>query len=107
MRERSLLPGATLLSGPADWQILQQDALGGADCALAGTWRTEAPEHGVEVRAVREADGAVPATTCDWQAATTRPDGTWNHLLRLPRWPLSYRNPGLAAGLPGHQTHAR
>jgi sialate O-acetylesterase len=68
--------GAIVTTGPADWQIIQRDAHGWGQVALAGRW--ESPEPGtVEVRMLDQ-DTATPVSQLlDWQQAETRPDGTW------------------------------
>jgi len=75
------LPGASIETGPSDWQILQQDEDGTAEIALAGVYRTDAPEYRVEARVVREADGAPVTARLDWTAARLLPDERWE--LRL------------------------
>ncbi len=77
-----LLPGASLATGPADWQILQQDPTGVATIALAGRVRVEAPVWRVETRLVRESDGAPVTSGLDWQPVTQEVDGTWQATLR-------------------------
>ncbi|MFW6161301.1 MAG: sialate O-acetylesterase [Planctomycetota bacterium] len=73
-------PGALLDRAPLDWQILQQDARGLADLPLAGRWRAEG-QGTVEVRLVGQDTGVPVARHLDWQAAETRPDGTWDAAL--------------------------
>jgi sialate O-acetylesterase len=72
--------GATLASGPDDWQILQQGTDGTAAMHLTGRWAS--PDAGlVEVRIVYEATGQPVRRTLDWQPATTMPDGFWEATL--------------------------
>ncbi len=82
--------GVILESGAGDWQIFQQDDAGVAAIPLVGRYVLN-PEQKpgkvtVQVRLVRE-DGYVAVTAgLDWQAAETRPDGTWTATLRnVPR----------------------
>ncbi|MCY2925262.1 MAG: hypothetical protein NT031_07465, partial [Planctomycetota bacterium] len=68
--------GALIETGPADWQIYQQDSAGLATIAAAGRWVVEA-EGEVEVRLVRE-DTATPVTAAlDWQKARMLPGNRW------------------------------
>jgi sialate O-acetylesterase len=68
--------GAVLTSGPSDWQIIQRDADGWGQLALAGRW--VCPEPGVvEVCLVQQDTGVPVSRQLDWQPAATRPDGTW------------------------------
>ncbi len=72
--------GAIIDTGPLDWQIVQQDTAGLADIPISGHWSFESPGV-VQVRLVSE-DTGVPVTRgLDWQAAQTRPDGTWQAVL--------------------------
>lgn len=71
------LPGVSIASGPSDWQILQQDSNGVAPIALAGAYRTDAPEFRVEARLVREADGSPVTAQLNWQEATLLPEQRW------------------------------
>lgn len=74
--------GAILEAGPADWQILQQDAGGHATIPLAGSWVGDAPGN-VEVRVVREDSGAPVSDELDWHPADrTVGDGSWRTELR-------------------------
>jgi len=76
--------GATIESGPSDWQVLQQDQDGYACITVSGRWVS--PESGkVEVRLVYEATGMPVGRGLDWQAAATTPDGGWAAtLVRAP-----------------------
>lgn len=70
--------GALIDGGPADWQIIQQDADGRGHIHLNGRWIH--PEPGtVEARLVAEDTGA--AVGKDWQATDTASDGTWTTTL--------------------------
>jgi sialate O-acetylesterase len=74
--------GAVIETGPADWQIIQQDADGQAAISLAGSWVGDTPGN-VEVRLLREESGAPVAEDLDWQAADrTLGDGSWRTELR-------------------------
>jgi sialate O-acetylesterase len=84
MNNASLPWGATLLDAPSDWQILQQDEHGKGRMELRGAWTLRAlpempnPKGGtVELRLVREDNGAPVTAALDWFAAETRADGTW------------------------------
>jgi len=69
--------GASLTTGPSDWQIIQRDADGWGQLALAGRWVCEEPGR-VEVRLVEQDTGTALSQRLDWApAAETRPDGTW------------------------------
>ena len=59
------LPGASIETGPSDWQILQQETNGVAALELAGVHRTDAPEYRVEVRVVCESNGAPVSAALD------------------------------------------
>jgi len=82
--------GVLLESGAGDWQIFQQDDAGVAAIPLAGRYVLKPDQKpgkvSVQVRLVRE-EGYVAVTAgLDWQAAATRPDGTWAATLRnVPR----------------------
>lgn len=51
-------PGAFIERGPADWQIVQQDADGLASMTVAGHWQAPAKTATVQVRLVQEDTGA-------------------------------------------------
>lgn len=72
--------GAILENGPADWQILQQNAAGVTDIPLSGRWAFESPGV-VQVRLVHEDTGVPVNRALDWQPAETRPDGAWQIVL--------------------------
>ena len=75
-----------IISGPSDWQILQQDDTGHAEISLAGTWSLpeDAKAGAPIVRAVREDTYAPVSAATDWQDAETGPDQTWAAQLRVP-----------------------
>ncbi|NUP99575.1 MAG: sialate O-acetylesterase, partial [Armatimonadetes bacterium] len=75
------LPGASLTTGPVDWQLLQQSAAGVVGFDLAGVYRCVAADLRVEARLVHQDDGR-PVAGHDWSAAELEPDARW----RL-RWP--------------------
>ncbi len=82
--------GVILESGVSDWQIFQQDAAGVAAIALAGRYvlkSDQKPEKAaVQVRLVREDGYEAVSADLNWQAAATRPDGSWSATLRnVPR----------------------
>ncbi len=73
--------GVILEAGASDWQIFQQDNSGKASIQLAGRYVLKRDQNpgtiAVHVRLVRE-DGYEAVTAgLNWQAAATRPDGTW------------------------------
>ena len=75
------LPGASIETGPSDWQILQQETNGVAALELAGVHRTDAPEYRVEVRVVCESNGAPVSAALDWQPAQLLPGNRWRMTL--------------------------
>src|SRR5262245_5601920 len=76
--------GAMIATGAVDWQIFTQDATGHARLPLPGTWNHENPGH-VNVRLVAQDTGVAVTAALDWQAAETKPDGTWTATLeRVP-----------------------
>ncbi len=97
--------GATVETGPSDWQIVQQDERGSAAIMLGGRWRVEeqagAP-GAVQVRVVREDTGAPVTRDLDWRTAETAADGTWSTALDVPagglyRLETRYTPPGTIA----------
>jgi hypothetical protein len=82
--------GVILEAGASDWQIFQQDNSGKASIQLAGRYVLKRDQNpgtiAVHVRLVRE-DGYEAVTAgLNWQAAATRPDGTWLATLQdVPR----------------------
>ncbi len=77
--------GASIESGPDDWQVLQQDAAGHARMRLSGSWAAKesmgllgASGGSVEMRLVWEATGAPVSGDLNWTAAETSADGRWN-----------------------------
>jgi hypothetical protein len=73
--------GASIESGPSDWQIVQQDEQGFASMELTGRWVGETPGR-VQLRLVRE-DNSLPVTSAlDWSDARTMANGTWKAALK-------------------------
>ena len=70
--KRSDLP-VLIETGPADWQVIQQDRKGKATVALSGTWTTimvrKKPE--VMVRVTREGSFSAISAKHDWMVAKT------------------------------------
>ena len=87
--------GVVIDSGPADWQIFQQSRGGEATIHVSGRWGSDVKTRGVDVRLVRESDGAAVTAALDWTPAKTASKGTWSAV--LPRVP--------AGGLYRLETH--
>ena len=90
MDNRETELGVILVSGASDWQIFQQDETGMAALTLSGRYVLKPDQKMgkvvVQVRLVREDGYEAVTASLDWQAATTRPDGTWSATLRdVPR----------------------
>jgi hypothetical protein len=67
------LPGVTLETGPADWQIIQRDKNGKGSLTIQGTWSTSEKEFSIQARLVDE-NSQMPVTPdLDWQDATLDP----------------------------------
>jgi hypothetical protein len=77
--------GVRIDGGIAPYQIVQQDAGGSSRMALHGRWRYEAAPGAVQLRIVREEDGAVAGASVDWQDAEEQDGTTWAHTFtRVP-----------------------
>ena len=71
--------GVRIDSGPAPFQIIQQDADGFGRMKCCGRWRYEEQQGIVQLRMVREDDGTVVSVDTGWQDATEQDDETWSH----------------------------
>ena len=95
--------GAVIETGPADWQIFQQDSSGVATIDAAGRWVVDA-EGEVEVRLVREDTAVAVTAALDWQKARMLPDRKWQATLTnvpaggLYRFETRFRAKGTQAG---------
>lgn len=79
--------GAVIEDGPADWQIIQQDVHGVGSVDLRGRWVADLEDSdtgAVQVRVVREANGAPVSSELDWRPAQTLEDNTWSIRLEIP-----------------------
>ena len=79
--------GAVIEDGPADWQIIQQDVHGVGSVDLRGRWVADLEDFdtgAVQVRVVREANGAPVSSELDWRPAQTLEDNTWSIRLEIP-----------------------
>ncbi|MCY2930087.1 MAG: hypothetical protein NTV86_11450 [Planctomycetota bacterium] len=95
--------GAVIETGPADWQIFQQNAAGLATISAAGRWVVDA-EGEVEVRLVREDTATAVTAALDWQKARMLPGRRWEASLTnvpaggLYRLETRFRAKGTLAG---------
>lgn len=62
--------GVTILHGPQDWQILQQDPSGHASITLQGTWRTKEEHFFVQARIIDQNSNTPVTSYLDWQNVT-------------------------------------
>ncbi|HEY3331634.1 MAG TPA: sialate O-acetylesterase [Capsulimonadaceae bacterium] len=70
--------GVTIVNGPSDWQIIQQNESGHGRIELSGTWRSNDGNPGVvEVRVAFENTSASVTSALHWRPVQTNNDGTW------------------------------
>lgn len=71
--------GVRINGGVAPFQIVQQNARGTGRMAFYGRWRYESGPGTVQLRLVRECDGAVAAPATNWQNVSKQDDTSWSH----------------------------
>ena len=81
--------GVIIDSGPADWQIIQQDKNGEASISLSGRWSTMMVRKNVLVcvRLIREDGYEAVTSSLDWMPAKTAQrgkKGSWRVTLKRP-----------------------
>jgi len=95
--------GAIIESGPADWQIIQQDGDGLGRIGLQGRWAADT-QGSVEVRLVWEDTGAAVSRSLDWQPAGAARNKKWKATLsKIPagglyRLETRFHQKGMTAG---------
>ncbi|MBI4552893.1 MAG: hypothetical protein HY710_11570 [Candidatus Latescibacteria bacterium] len=77
--------GVRVDGGTAPFQVVQQDTSGMGRMAFRGRWRHAENRGAVQLRLVREADGAVVSPATNWQAAREQDGTAWAHTFdRVP-----------------------